>query len=86
MAKKLQCALLILRLLCFQFMFAATSQTPLYLFESPAESFKHSLHVASLLHGDDPGVVLLIHPDQEGLLVVVPEENKLRELNNKLSG
>lgn len=64
-------------------MFAATS---LYLFESPAESFKHSLHVASLLHGDDPGVVLLIHPDQEGLLVVVPEENKLRELNNKLSG
>lgn len=67
-------------------MFATTSQTLLYLFESPAESFKHSLHVASLLHGDDPGVVLLIHPDQEGLLVVVPEENKLRELNNQLSG
>lgn len=80
MAKKLLCALLILRLLVW------ASQTPLYLFESPAESFKHSLHVASLLHGDDPGVVLLIHPDQEGLLVVVPEENKLRELNNKLSG
>lgn len=80
MAKKLLCALLILRLL------VCASQTPLYLFESPAESFKHSLHVASLLHGDDPGVVLLIHPDQEGLLVVVPEENKLRELNNKLSG
>ena len=45
----------------------------MYLFESPAESLKHPLHVASLLHGDDPGVVLLVDPDQEVLLVVVPE-------------
>lgn len=57
----------------------------LYLFESSAESLKHSLHVASLLHGDDPGVVLLIHPDQEGLLIVVPEGNQLKELNKELS-
>lgn len=57
----------------------------LYLFESSAESLKHSLHVASLLHGDDPGVVLLIHPDQEGLLSVVPEGNQLKELNKELS-
>lgn len=61
------------------------SHTPLYLFESSAESLKHSLHVASLLHGDDSGVVLLIHPDQEGLLIVVPEENQLKELNKELS-
>lgn len=57
----------------------------LYLFESSAESLKHSLHVASLLHGDDPGMVLLIHPDQEGLLIVVPEGNQLKELNKELS-
>lgn len=61
------------------------SQTPLYLFEPSAESLKDSLHVASLLHGDDPGVVLLIHPDQEGLLVVVPEEKQPKELNKELS-
>lgn len=61
------------------------SQTPLYLFESSAESLKHSLHVASFLHGDDPGVVLLIDPDQEGLLIVVPEEKQVKELNKELS-
>lgn len=43
------------------------------LFEAPAESLKHSLHVAAFLHRDDPCVVLLIHPDQETLLIVVPE-------------
>ena len=31
------------------------------------------LHVASFLHGDDPGVVLLIDPDQEGLEMVMPD-------------
>lgn len=43
-----------------------------HLFESTAESLKHSLHVASLLHGDDASVVLLIDPDEESLLIVVP--------------
>jgi len=33
------------------------------LFESSAEPFEDLLHVASLLHGDYPGVVFLIHPD-----------------------
>lgn len=33
------------------------------LFESSTESFEDLLHVASLLHGDHPGVVFLIHPD-----------------------
>lgn len=50
----------------------------MYLLESPAESLEHPLHVASLLHGDDSGVVLLIYPDQEGFVVVVPEENRCR--------
>lgn len=31
-------------------------------------------------------MVLLVDPDQEGLLVVVPEENQLKELNKELSG
>ena len=47
-----------------------------YLFEPSAEPLEHPLHVAALLHGDDSGVVLLVHPDQEGLLIVVPEENR----------
>lgn len=42
------------------------------LLKSPAEPFKHSLHVSSLLHGYDPGVILLVYPDEEILLVVVP--------------
>ena len=47
-----------------------------HLFEASAEPLKHSLHVASLLHGYDPRVVLLVDPDQEVLLVVVPETVK----------
>ena len=44
-----------------------------HLFESIAESGEDFLHVASFLHGDDPGVVLLIDPDQEGLEMVMPD-------------
>lgn len=33
-----------------------------YLFESSAEPLKHPFHVATLLHGDDTGVVFLIDP------------------------
>lgn len=40
--------------------------------EAVAEAGEHLLHVAPLLHGDDPQVVLLIHPHQEGLVVIVP--------------
>lgn len=61
------------------------SLTHLDLFKSSAEPLKHSLHVATFLHGDDPGVVLLIDPDQKGLLIVVPEENQLKEVNKELS-
>ena len=49
-----------------------------HLFESIAESSKDLLHVTSLLHGDDPGVVLLIHPDQERLEMVVPDASSIR--------
>lgn len=50
-----------------------------HLFQSPAEPFKHSLHVSSFLHGNDPRVILLIDPDQEVLLVVVPGRSKTAE-------
>lgn len=44
-----------------------------HLFNTPAEPFKHSLHVSSFLHGYDPCMILLIDPNQEVLLIVVPE-------------
>lgn len=58
-------------------------QLPEYLLQSSAESLEHSLHVAALLHGDDSGVVLLVHPDQEGLLIVVPEAKQLSVFDQK---
>lgn len=44
-----------------------------YLLQASAEAFEDLLHVASELHGDHTQVILLVHPDQEGLVVVVPE-------------
>ena len=37
---------------------------------------QHSLNI--LLHGDDPELVLLIYPGEEGLLLVVEEAPALR--------
>lgn len=43
-----------------------------HVLQATAEPLKDPLHVATLLHGDDAGMVLLVHPHQEALLVVVP--------------
>lgn len=43
-----------------------------HLGQSGAEASEHLPHVAPLLHADDPQVVLLVDPHQEGLVVVVP--------------
>lgn len=51
-------------------------RTPAYLGKSSAEAFKHFLHVATFLHGDDTQVVLLIHPDQECLVIIVPSDRQ----------
>lgn len=40
--------------------------------EASTESGENFLHVAPLLHGDDPQVVLLVDPHQERLIVIVP--------------
>lgn len=45
-----------------------------HLLQAPTETLEDTLHVATLLHGDDACVVLLIDPDQEGLLIVVPRD------------
>lgn len=47
-------------------------QSQPYLLEASAEPLEDSLHVPSLLHGDDPGVILLINPNQKCFVVVVP--------------
>ena len=44
----------------------------LHILQACAEAAENSTHVTALLHGDDTGVVLLVHPDKEVLLVVVP--------------
>ena len=43
-----------------------------YVLQTNAEASEDLLHVAALLHGDDTQMILLVHPDQEGLVVVVP--------------
>lgn len=48
------------------------TQTQSYLLQASAEPLKDSLHVSSLLHRDDSCVILLIDPNQECLLNVVP--------------
>ncbi len=40
--------------------------------EARTEALEHGLHVPTLLHRDDTAVILLVHPDQEGLIVVMP--------------
>jgi len=44
----------------------------LYLSQTTCEAAEDLLHVATLLHGDDTDVILLVHPDKEVLIVVVP--------------
>merc|ERR1712121_159315 len=42
-----------------------------------SKAAEDSLHVAALLHGDDTDVILLVHPDKEVLIVVVPDATTL---------
>ena len=53
-----------------------------YFLESVTEPGENLTHVASFLHGDNSGVVLLIHPYQEGLLVVVPDTSSIRPVSS----
>ena len=48
--------------------------------QSFGEALEDALDVASFLHGDDAGVVFLVDPNKEVLLVIVPEKYE----NNKI--
>lgn len=43
-----------------------------YPLKTNAEAPEHFLHVATRLHGNNTQMILLIHPDQEGLVLIVP--------------
>ena len=43
-----------------------------HLFQTSAKSFEHRFDVTTFLHRDDPGMIFLVNPDQEILLLVVP--------------
>ena len=45
------------------------------------QSSKNSSDVSTLLHGDDSQLILLIDPDEEGLLVVVEDASSLRPVS-----
>lgn len=53
----------------------------MYLLQANAETPEDLLHVAALLHGDDTQVILLVDPDQEGLVVVVPGLQWMQRIN-----
>ena len=40
--------------------------------DAPGEPVEHSPHVPTILHGDDSKLILLINPDKEVLLLIVP--------------
>ena len=52
----------------------------LYETETLAPPLEHLHHVASLLHGDDAHVVLLVYPYKEVLLLVVPDAARVRPI------
>merc|ERR1719431_1906913 len=45
--------------------------------DTVAKSFKDSLDIASIFHGDDAELILFINPDKEGLLVIVEDTTTL---------
>lgn len=51
-----------------------------YFFQATAEALKHPLHVATFFHGDDPGVVFLIDPDEKRLVEIMPDRESSAEL------
>ena len=57
----------------------------LHLFQSTAESLEYFFHVATFLHGDDPSVILLVDPDQEVLVFVVPDATSVRPVASHTS-
>lgn len=57
----------------------------IYLLQANAKPLEDLLHVATLLHGDDTEVILLVHPHKEGLVVVVPDTSTVRPVTGHAS-
>ena len=53
--------------------------------EALTEPLEHTLDIASFFHGNDTGVVFLIHPHQEVLLVIVPVTLNSKGKGQKIS-
>jgi len=58
----------------------------LNLIDSTSEATEDGLHVSTLLHRDDTDVVLLVHPHQEVLVVVVPDATTLGPVTGAARG
>lgn len=56
-----------------------------YLLQANAETLEDLPHVATFLHRDDSQVILLIHPDEESLVVIVPKRRQKIDLKKYLS-
>merc|ERR1711989_56990 len=46
--------------------------------DTSCQSVKHLLDISTLLHGDDPELVLFVDPGQESLVLVVEDSTTLR--------
>jgi len=53
--------------------------------EALTEAAEHFLDVATLLHGDDSQMILLVNPNQEGLVIVVPDTTSIRPITGHTS-
>jgi len=54
------------------------------LFKTPAEPLKYTLHVTTLFHRDHTAMILLVHPDQEGLVLVVPDTSAIGPVTDSI--
>lgn len=57
-----------------------------HLLQPHAKATENLLHVAPFLHGDDSEVVLLVHPHQEALVVIVPRVGRSQRPRNQPLG
>lgn len=51
---------------------------PFNFVEAATETVKYCPHVSSFLHGNDARVILLVYPNKEVLIVVVPDSTRVR--------
>jgi hypothetical protein len=56
---------------------SALLEVRLELLEAIAESGEDCLHVAVLLHGNDSEVIFFVDPNEEVLLIIVPDTSRV---------